>query len=493
VLGLWRSLWAITGKISGREAKVIFFVGLRDELRVRWPVVMVVLLATIFASARPAVTPAATFPTGYNPDDFPTVGCFWTGPFTRENEKTNVAFPGTEITYWAARFVTPAGSTLRLKGRFPHARYSSLNSYKARGASQSSLPDKDIRPDKGSTNPTLPGANRATRNRSYTVTVRGEGPPRTPERNTLYAEPVANEYQTIVYRVYIPDRGRNPAGGTGLPQPTLILPNGTEVTGDELCNQMNSINYLEAQKLPPAIYESLVKWPGRNPLFNPAVNPLQFSRYFNLDNSYARFKPVAEQRTIWRSNKRYEGTQYDNVDARYMTGAFSFRYGPVLVLKGKLPTTPRTLNGQKRMTSGQLVAWDMCVIQSLVTTRTWDCVFDEQLPLRGGKKRQYTIVISSKAKRPKNARSRCGVRWMSADPDGEGRLERPAPLTEWVGRRDMGFLLTRNVLPARSFKRSSWAVPTPFPADAIRTMGSYYPKGTYTSKKRFERTGCKKK
>ena len=71
---------------------------------------------------------------------------------------------------------------------------------------------------------------------------------------------------------------------------------------------------------------------------------------------------------------------------------------------------------------------------------------------------------------------------MSMDPEGDG-----------AGRTNIGQLLTRNVLPSTSFRQSSWAVPTPFPSDAIKTMGAYYPKGTYTSKKRFERTGCKKK
>ena len=164
-----------------------------------------------------------------------------------------------------------------------------------------------------------------------------------------------------------------------------------------------------------------------------------------------------------------------------MTGAYSFDYGKVVVLKGKLPTTPRTLSGQRKMTSGQLILWDMCIIQSLVTTKTWDCVFDEQLPLRGGKRRQYTIVISSKANRPKNATKACGVWWMQADPDGDG-----------AGRRSIGQLLTRNVLPASNYRQSSWSVPSPFPADAAKAMGAYYPKGSYTSKKRFERAGCRK-
>lgn len=437
------------------------------------------LVALIAVLARPATAPADTYPTGYNPAGLPTAGCFWTGPFTRKNPVTNVAVPGTEITYWAARFVTPAGSTLRLKGAFPHARYSSLNSYKAEGASQSSLPDRAIRPDAGSTNPSLPGANRRAPRRNYTVTVRGESPPATPVPNTLFAEPVAGLYQTIVYRVYVPDKGRSLSGGTKLPDPSLTLADGRELTGRALCDAMNSVHVFETQKLSPAIYGSLVNSPGKNPVTNPAENPIQFSRYYNTANVLARYQTAEQQKQAWQANPDYVGTQYDNRDARYMTGAYSFTYGKVVVLKGRLPTTPRTLAGEARMTSGQLMLWDMCIIQSLVTTKTWNCVFDEQLPLRGGRKRQFTIVISSRADRPRNATTRCGVWWMQADPDGDG-----------AGRRNIGQLLTRNLLPASSFKQSSWAVPTPFPEDAARVMGSYYPKGTYTSKGRFERSGC---
>lgn len=439
------------------------------------------VVAVLFALARPAAAPADTFPTGYNPSGYPTSGCFWTGAFTRSNPVTNVAFPGTEITYWAARFVTPPGSTLTLKGAFPYARYSSLNSYKAEGASQSSLTDRDIKPDPGSVNPSIPGANRNAANRSYTVTVRGESPPATPVQNTLFAEPVAGQYQTVVYRVYVPNKGRNLTGGTELPQPTLTLADGRELTGQVLCDAMNSVHLFDTQELPLASYQALVNSPGKNPATNPAENPIQFSRYYNTLNALARYQTVEQQQAAWKANPNYVGTQYDNKDARYMTGAYSFDFGKVVVLRGKLPTTPRTLNGQAKMTSGQLTLWDMCIIQSLVTTKTWQCVFDEQLPLRGGSKRQYTIVISSKADRPRNAKASCGVWWMQADPDGDG-----------AGRKKIGQLLTRNVLPASSFRQSSWAVPSPFPADAAKAMGAYYPRGTYTSKQRFERSGCRR-
>lgn len=418
-------------------------------------------------------------PAENNPNDLPVASCFWTGPFTRDNPKTNIAFPGTEITYWGAKFITPPGATLTLKGRFPFARYSSFNAYKDDGVSASSLSDTSIRPDSGSINPSIPGRDRLARNRSFTIEVKGEAKPAVPAPNTLYAEPISGSYQDILYRVYIPDKGKSLSGGTALPQPSLELEDGSVLTGQPLCDALNSSHDYTNQLLPLNVYNLLLQ--GKGPELaatNPALPELTFSRYYNLPNSLARYGTENDQEIAWRNNPNYEGTQYDNIDARYMTGAFATDFGQTVALHGRLPTTPTTWNGNRRTRAGQLVEWDMCVIQSLVTTKTWKCVFDEQLPLRG-KKRNYVILVSKKAQRPKNARQKCGVYWLEADPEGDG-----------AGRPNVGQLLTRNVLPAKDFKRSSWSVPTPFPEDAAKTMGDFYPRGTYMSKRKFEAGGC---
>ena len=457
--------------------------GIRRFVPAKFVAVALAMTGGLLGLLAPA--PAEAAETGYNPRGLPAASCFWTGPFTRDDPKTNVAFPGTEITYWGAKFVTPPGAELTLKGRYPHARYSSLNAYIENGESSGSLRDRSIRPDRGSINPSIPGSNRAARNRSYTVKVLGQARPVDPARNTLYAEPVSGSYQDILYRVYIPDRGRDLAGGTGLPVPSLRLQDGNVLTGQPLCDAMNSIHDYTNELLALNVYNLLLQGKGpQNAATNPAEPDPSFSRYFNLPNSLARYGTENDQEIAWANNPNYEGTQYDNADARYMTGAYSFDFGDVFVLRGTLPTTPRTLNGQRKMTSGQLVAWDMCIIQSLVTTETWRCVFDEQLPLRtkGRKKRQYTIVISKEEDRPRNATFRCGAWWMPPDPEGDG-----------AGRPNVGQLLTRNVLPAPKFRQSSWAVPSPFPSAARKTMGQYYPRGSYTSKQAYERLGCDKK
>jgi hypothetical protein len=432
----------------------------------------IVALAAWFGAA-PA---GAEIETGYNPNGLPTVGCFWTGPFTADDPKTNAAYPGTEITYWGAKFSTPPGAVITLRGRFPHARYSSFNAYENNGASSSSLADRDIRPDRGSVNPSLPGADRSTSKRSYTVTIKGEAPPAGPARNTLYAEPQSGSQQDILYRVYVPDRGRSRSGGTGLPKPVLRLADGRVVKGQALCDELNSTHDYKGSLLSSQTYQTLLNSAGKDPATNPALPEFEFYKYFNMLNLLARYRDEAAWQQAWASNPAEEGTQYNNNDARYMAGAFSFRFGDVLAVHGRMPTTPRTLNGNRRTRAGQVIEWDMCTVQSLVTTKTYRCLFDEQVPMRT-RKRHYLILVSHAGQRPSNARRECGVAWLPADPEGDG-----------AGRTDAGQLLTRNILPSPGFKRSIWDVSSPF--DARETMGDFYPKGSYMDREAFESKGC---
>jgi len=429
-----------------------------------------------------AVVPASQagaelVPDGYNPKGLPTAGCFWTGPFTAANDLTNLAFPGTEITYWGAKFRTPPGSFIRLRGKYPHARYSSLNAYESSGGVPTgSISDRQIRPDKGSVNTSVPGRNRKAKKRSWTVRVIGAPWPADPARNTLYAAPSDDAYQDILYRVYVPDRGRNLAGGTGIPKPELVLADGTALRGKALCAAVNSNHDYSSTALGEGLYKSLVNWPGKDPLTNPASPRFGFVKFFNLSLSLARYKTDEEFAAAWEANPVEQGTLYANEDARYMTGAASFRFGPVLVIKGSMPTTPRTFDGRKKVKRGQMAEWDMCTLESLVTTKTHRCLFDEQVPVKG-KKRRYTIVVAKAENRPWNAKRKCGFAWLPADPDGDG-----------VGRTDAALLLTRNVIPSPGFKHSIQRVSSPF--DAAKVMGRFYPRGTYTSKAAFQKLGC---
>lgn len=422
---------------------------------------------------------AALVPDGYNPQGLPTASCFWTGPFTADNPKTNIAFPGTEITYWGAKFRTPPGAVLRLNGKYPYARYSSLNSYESSGdLPTGSISDRQIRPDRGSVNTSLPGRDRKAKKRSWTVRVLGRSAPAKKARNTLYAAPTDHAYQDILYRVYVADKGRNRAGGVKIPTPELTLAGGKVLKGKALCAALNSNHEYRASTVPVPVYNALVNSPGKDPLTNPAEADFDFIKFFNLKLSLARYGTQAAFDAAWEANPVEIGTLYANNDARYMTGAFSSRFGKLLVIKGSMPTTPRTWRGNRRARKAQLVEWDMCTMESVVTTRTHRCLFDEQVPLKG-KQRRYTIVVGKAADRPWNAKRKCGVAFLAADPDGDG-----------VGRKDAGLLLTRNVIPSKRFRHSIQRVTSPY--NAAKIMGRYYPRGEYRTKASFRKRGCPK-
>ncbi|MGH2924722.1 MAG: hypothetical protein ACRDK1_01985 [Solirubrobacterales bacterium] len=416
----------------------------------------------------------ASVPTGYNPDQLPVASCFWTGPFTNVNPKTNQGFPGSEITYWGAKFATPPGGRVILRGKFAHARFQSLSAYIDNGMATNSLPDYRTRPDRGSVNPFIAGHRRDLPRRSYKVTVRGKDVPRRPAPNTLYAVPDSSgdSYQDILYRVYVPDRGRNRLGGEPLPKPSLKLADGTVLKGRAMCRALNSNHDYQTQNLPLPVYQHFVNWPGKDPATNPADPRFSFEKFFSLGYLLSFFKTPAQHAA---ADPTPVGTFYNNLDARYMSGAYSFRYGQLLAVRGKLPTVPRTQAGERTMGHGQLREWDMCVEESLAVTGTYKCLYDEQLPLAKG--RRYVIVVGKAANRPDNATRRCGVAWLPADPIGDG-----------AGRRDAGSLVTRNVVPARGFHHSSWDVTKPNTAPQV--MGRYLPRGSYLSRHDFEAKGC---
>ena len=55
-----------------------------------------ILLAVFASLAVSSAASASAAETGYNPNNLPTAGCFWTGPFSASNDATNNAYPGTE-------------------------------------------------------------------------------------------------------------------------------------------------------------------------------------------------------------------------------------------------------------------------------------------------------------------------------------------------------------------------------------------------------------
>ena len=225
--------------------------------------------------------------------------CFWRrGPVSKD-PYINIAYPDAGVFYWNAAFTVPEGAKMYLEGVFPYARYMSLISYDGRGSPVESLADYLIIPNDNSTNPFIDGSNRKNENRSYRVEIvnlppeirRKEGPKidlqsdikdsnydkNNSNRNSLNAAQYGNGQQSIVYRIYVPDKNRNEAGGVPLPEVVLVLQNGEELRGEKACNALNTNQApqitIDAIGLPMTIYSKLLNQPGKPDTWPATVPP----------------------------------------------------------------------------------------------------------------------------------------------------------------------------------------------------------------------------
>lgn len=413
--------------------------------------------------------------------DHPLATCFWEGPISTERPSTrgfdgrNFNYPEESATYWLARLRLPPGSRLELRGAYPHGRYMSLNAY-SDGSPTDTLSDVAVDPDPGSVNPFLAGARRDAANRTWRVTVLDEPvPPSGRGANTLYARPAAGEPIELAYRVYEPDRGRDLTGGSGLPEAVLIGSDGTEVTGEAACAQVNDPNrQITLQTIRPEAWRAATACRPAHPAFD----PIRWERFFNLDYSSASV-PADCTEAGFAARRMLEpelrGGLYSNRDSAYVFAHLSRILGRVVVIEATLPRFPATYEGEPVMGTGQLRFWSLCTGESRVTLRTPDCLADRQVPIDAA--RRYTIVVSRAEDRPANARAQCGVGWLDWGERGDG-----------AGREDYGLLVMRNMLVSADFAQAIQQVPRPGAEQAV--MGSYFPVSRYTSKAEFERRGC---
>lgn len=398
--------------------------------------------------------------------------CFWyRGPHNAD-PYINVAYPDEGAFYWSAIVSIPKGAKLRIKGQYAHARYISFVSYRATGQAVESLADFQIAPDAGSTNPYLPGANRRAKQRSYTVNVAlrendteaGAGKMEAGDgTNTLRAPIVANGTGaiSIIYRIYANDLASPITGGVPLPAAELTLADGKVLTGEAACQALNSRQNwnadITALGIPLPMYRSWKDQKDRPPTW-PAQPSVEWHVQHPRPAVATIFSGTHEGMTA-----RGGGEFYPNPDNRYARAFVSGKFGPVLMLRGKMPLTPATHKGDSVMGSGQLRYWSLCSNIVPINSRVTDCLYDEEVPLDAA--RNYVIMLSKTKDRPRNARPECGIGWIRLPDDGDG-----------VGDPDFSLLVIRNMLAAPDFVG---AVQNALDDKDLPKMGDYLPKGQY--------------
>jgi hypothetical protein len=410
-----------------------------------------------------------TVPPAHASDPTRDRSCGWVLEPSADRE--NILFPDLATRYLGAVVPLPPGASLEITGQFPHARYMSLQTYSMALQTASNLRDDQIRPDPGSVNPFVVGADRTATNRSYTVRlVDGRAPASGGPANTLYNNSAdGSKYGiSLAYRIYLPDSGSGAFGGVPAPSLTYVLKDGTRIPlptcPDPLPDLMPATDFLASLGLDlPQTGTGLL-----------APRVPHFMRYVNVAQTYGtdvtenEYTSTTLTPAIARLTSMLPGGLGENVDNKYVYAYLSSEWGKVLLLRGRMPTTPRTFDGTHVTTGGQQMRyWSMCTANR--TTQTYGCVNDEDVQV--GRDGYFTIAISTAANRPANATAACGISWLP-----------------W-GLDPKGIAYMRNMLPDARFGH---AVQDAAYGTEKQTLGAYYPAGTYYSTPRsFEQAlGC---
>lgn len=410
-------------------------------------------------------------------------------------------WPDMQSTYFIGRFSMPPGSSMTLRGRFPQARFFQFALYKFERdtfvAIGESLRGPEFEPDPGSTNPFQVGADRLAEKRNYTVRIVAEEPPKNAaerKKNTLYVGRDGADLEGVI-RIYLADRGKDGAGWgpanssfaeTGFPIYEATLADGTKLTAEQVVQQFGKpFSGATKQPMTVAQWQKLVHSPDNDPMLSPAIaparNPNRWEKYWtNAYSLVGAFKPPAERAKI-----RYQGAMEGGGEGPYLVTFLSRKFGPVYVLRGKMPTFPNTFAGKNGkglaiMPEAQTQYWSLVSCEAVPSGQVVDGITDFQVPLDAD--RNYTIVVSRPEDRPKNATLENGVAWIKWSPRGEG-LDDPR------NRPDFGMLIMRIMANNPDWKERPDNIIKPGTGEVV--MGPYFPKGYYTTKAEFETNGGK--
>lgn len=424
-----------------------------------------VLLVSTAAGVTTAGSPAASAA-----DPARARSCGWVLEPSADRE--NVLFPDTGTRYLGAAIPVPPGGWIEITGQFPHARYMSLQTYSIALQTATNLHDDQIDPDPGSTNPFRVGADRNATRRNYTVLIKQGRPPAAgPAANTLYTDSAQGGKSGIAfaYRIYLPDRTAGAFGGVPAPRITIVgaggrvrlrLPTCPDVVPDLRLTQTLASVGLPEYGLPPiGILAPQV------PVWRKYVNAPTVYGTDLTENQYT-FNTLSP--LIAGMTSQLPSGLGENIDNKYVYAYLSQEWGEVALFRAKIPTTPRTFDGEATVPPPQqLRYWSLCTADR--TTQTYGCVNDENVQVdRDG---YVTVAVSTAADRPANATDACGISWLP-----------------W-GLDPKGIIYLRNMLPSPDFAQ---AVQNSSYGTEQQTMGDFYPAGSYypTPQAFEQQVGC---
>jgi hypothetical protein len=364
--------------------------------------------------------------------------CAWPSEFSAQTD--NVAFPDAAEAYFLQPIVAPAGTRIVLSGRFPDARYASVQVYTPGGAG-TSLDDYRIAPQPGSVNP---WQRQAAPGGRFTVTISPDPAPGQANTLPLPAGTTSRHPGYLMYRVYLP------AGGGGLsavPAPVLTVEQGGSARTLPACPGHN------APVPAPVVSGSAASPAGAGGTGAAAPPPRQLEF----------FKPP---------QSTFNNGGLANADTSYVL-AFLGRppAADVVVVTAKAPTFAPGSHPSSWPAQGEDVRyWSMCigllaaptpvVVNKLPGGGTdYGCRADEATRLNAAG--DYTYVIGSESQRAAISRVP-GVTFLP--------LSAARPAGPYL-------LVLRNLLASSSFAHSPKGVTRASdPAAAAAVMGPYYPR-----------------
>lgn len=374
-------------------------------------------------------------------------GCDWFKVFdySANPDQGNTAFPDTNAVYWVATGPTnpTADESIEIHGKFPSARYFSLQDLNQAEQVVDKLVDYSIQPDAGSSNPFVgpsqidtgisPGG-------SYSANLLFQSAPSQPAPNTLYRGTGTGLSQNAVttillYRTYLPSNAVDPTGGAGLPKLTFHSASGDtplSASPDAASCRQLAANFIAGQSgnAPPTVTLSIPTIPPRFAVYNGVAGGL-------LGQGQAK-----------------------NADAAYEFARTTLLDGNIVLVRGRAPSFA-TQAGAPSIPDMRY--WSMCE-NDYNTQHVISCVADQNAVIDSSG--FYNVVISTTAARPANANAASGFNWLP-----------------W-GPQTASILIYRNLLPATSFTQAIQNVgPLQSPANV---MGDYQPVATYCPQATFE-------
>lgn len=352
-------------------------------------------------------------------------GCSWSviyGSGTGEN----FAYPEANATYWQASLplVNPAGTIVRIDGRFPDARFSSISLYNSSYQLVGTLPDYALMPAPGSANTYADRTRMAagvSYGGAYTAYIVFGAAPAQPAPNTLYVPPQLGPYGAslpsvqqfyLLYRVY-GAAGGTASGGTPLP---ALSSSGTPFSG-----QTDS---LYCQNLTTDLGQSL--------LYALPLTPEQTALGLPTNPSFVLYNSSVGV-----------GVNGEN---QYMSANTTLPAGYLYIVRAKAPSHTLTDGG-----TADVRYWSVCQ-NTQTSLEVVACVGDFQALL--DQDGYYNIVVTDDSAAPAYA---VGYNWMP------------------FGPRSPGVVIYRQLLAASGFSGASGSP----------TMGSYTPEMTYCQVGKF--------